>query len=338
MGAFATHIIFGDEVLEEMSDEMLKSIVNKYKGIYGIGCQGPDLFLYNIAMLMSGHDKNLGSRMHVEKSGRFFAYLLNAIWKQKDVQTIEVGLSYFMGLLAHYTMDTKLHPYVYARVGYDPKDPYGDKATIGIHFRLEAAIDAKLIASKLGYMPSAYYPAKAIKADRQDVKRLAVILAEAVSRCYHLNMKAENVTASVKMMQLIVRGFFDRSGNRKKYLSKIEFPFKEDGLCSNLFVEDEYVHKRGIMNTENAIWYHPWDHAKSYQKSVWEIFDDAVLEYQEYTKKVERLLRSYTLKIVRMRHDTLDFCDGMTNRELHRMICKASADLNNLSYHSGLPL
>lgn len=340
MGAFATHIIFGDEVLADMSDEMLKSIVETHKGIYGIGCQGPDLFLYNVAMLMSAYDKNLGSRMHVEKSSRFFSYLLNAIWRQDDVQTIEVGLSYFLGLLAHYTMDTSLHPYVYAKTGYDPQDPYADKATLGIHFRLEAAIDAKLIATKLECMPSVYYPAKAVRADRQDVKRLAKIVAEAVSRCYHLKLKEESVTASVKMMQLIVRGFFDRSGRRKKYLSRIEFPFAEDGLYSNLFVEDAYVRTRGVMNTQNEKWVHPWDHTRVSYQSVWEIYDDALIQYQEYLTKLDGFLRSYAMKVVRMRHrhSTSAFCDGITNKEMNQMICKAGADLNNLSYHSGLPL
>lgn len=88
--------------------------------------------------------------MHVEKCGRFMACLADVIRQQEEKEAVEVGLSYLMGLLAHYTLDTSLHPYVYARTGYDPADPYAPKATMGIHFRLEAAIDANLIAQKLG--------------------------------------------------------------------------------------------------------------------------------------------------------------------------------------------
>ena len=55
MGGFATHAIFGKEVLEEISDEMLASVIRKHPGIFGIGCQGPDLFLYNIPMLLQKH-------------------------------------------------------------------------------------------------------------------------------------------------------------------------------------------------------------------------------------------------------------------------------------------
>lgn len=44
------------------------SVCRKHQGIFEMGCQGPDLFLYNPAMLFSTYDKNLGERMHVENA------------------------------------------------------------------------------------------------------------------------------------------------------------------------------------------------------------------------------------------------------------------------------
>lgn len=45
MGGFATHAIFGKEVLEEISDEMLASVIRKHPGIFGIGCQAGFIFV-----------------------------------------------------------------------------------------------------------------------------------------------------------------------------------------------------------------------------------------------------------------------------------------------------
>ena len=158
------------------------------------------------------------------------------IRQQEEKEAVEVGLSYLMGLLAHYTLDTSLHPYVYARTGYDPADPYAPKATMGIHFRLEAAIDANLIAQKLGIMPNAFYPEKTMHAEKKEKNSVAEMIAQSISCCYHLNLKKEAVMDSMFMMQHIVPQFFDRTGRRKKYLSKFEFPIWEDGLFSNLYV------------------------------------------------------------------------------------------------------
>ena len=209
--------------------------------------------------------------MQVENCGRFMACLADVIRQQEEKEAVEVGLSYLMGLLAHYTLDTSLHPYVYARTGYDPADPYAPKATMGIHFRLEAAIDANLIAQKLGIMPNAFYPEKTMHAEKKEKNSVAEMIAQSVSCCYHLNLKKEAVLDSMFMMQHIVPQFFDRTGRRKKYLSKFEFPIWEDGLFSNLFVEDAYVGKHGIMNGRNATWYHPWDINIVSKASVWEI-------------------------------------------------------------------
>ncbi|MCD7824952.1 MAG: hypothetical protein LUH14_03200, partial [Clostridiaceae bacterium] len=79
MAAFATHIIFGQDVLAELDDSLLYSMIHRHQGVFAVGCQGPDLFLYNGAMLLSRYQKNLGSRMHNEGTNRYFAYLLQAV-------------------------------------------------------------------------------------------------------------------------------------------------------------------------------------------------------------------------------------------------------------------
>lgn len=337
MGAFASHIIFGWEGKKKWQECGMLSVCRKHQGIFEMGCQGPDLFLYNPAMLFSTYDKNLGERMHVEKCGRFMACLADVIRQQEEKEAVEVGLSYLMGLLAHYTLDTSLHPYVYARTGYDPADPYAPKATMGIHFRLEAAIDANLIAQKLGIMPNAFYPEKTMHAEKKEKTSVAEMIAQSVSCCYHLNLKKEAVLDSMFMMQHIVPQFFDRTGRRKKYLSKFEFPIWEDGLFSNLFVEDAYVGKHGIMNGRNATWYHPWDLNIVSKASVWEIYEEALEQYDHYIQVWQPYFQKLLQKI--MNNYSKQVYNGQADQKAwHDLIVDCVAKTGCYSYHSGLPV
>ena len=88
MGAFASHIIFGWEGKKKWQECGMLSVCRKHQGIFEMGCQGPDLFLYNPAMLFSTYDKNLGERMHVEKCGRFMACLADVIRQQEEKEII----------------------------------------------------------------------------------------------------------------------------------------------------------------------------------------------------------------------------------------------------------
>ena len=296
MGGFATHAIFGKEVLEEISDEMLASVIRKHPGIFGIGCQGPDLFLYNIPMLLGKEEKNLVHRIHKENSSRYFAWLIQTIWDLEDSEAVEIGISYLYGALAHYTLDSMLHPYIYARIGFDASVPYSDRATGGLHHRMESAIDAKMIAVKENGMPSSYHAGESLYATKEEKSVLAGILSKAVSKSYYIRLKEENVRASFCMMKIIAKGFFAASEKQKKMLQKIERPFMEDYGLSNFMVTDDFVKKGKVMNTENCVWHNPWDKSISSNDSVWEIYDNAVVQYHIYCGILEEVLLYFKRK------------------------------------------
>lgn len=372
MAAFATHIIFGNEVLGELADPMLSSIVRKHKGVFGTGCQGPDLFLYNVAMLASDHQKNLGSRMHGEDTGRFFACLLQTVWERKDSFGLEVGLSYFMGLLAHYTMDTVIHPFVGARTGYNPEEACSRKETMPKHHRLEAMIDAQVLAIKGQILPSAYQPEKDIELSRPEREVLSEILSEAVGHACRLKVSKANVRDSFSMMKLAARSFYFSPDKRKKVYEKVESFFcgrerkpgyglageSAKGFYSNLLVADAYVTKRQVMNLEGKPWRHPWKPQKVSRASVWELYEKAVTQYAQYVEGLKPLLRRYVTRYLAMRYPYYSYEEKeektseareeqrmrkcryelRSREEMKRFIRKSVKELGNLSYNTGLPL
>lgn len=360
MAGFAAHEIFGEEVFRGFSNEKILSIVEDHRGIFGVGCQGPDLFLYNLPMLVCGRERNLGVRMHKEGTGRFFAYLWQTVWEAADSLELEVGLSYFYGALAHYTLDTMVHPYIYARIGYDPEVPYSKKATRGLHHRLEAAMDAKLLAVKRNQLPSRYKPCESLEMDRQEKNCLAEILVRAVRRTYKIKLKKENVFGALKMMRLIACGFYGGSEKKRRNLEGIERYISEDYLFSNLMVTDEDIRKRKVMNHENMLWQNPWDSTRESRASVWEIYEEATHRYREYRKGFEKLegwMLQRREQLILEKDLTENGKEGKKGEkktlssdiigksiqekhgeEVSQEIRGAVMRLGNLSYHSGLPI
>lgn len=350
MAGFAAHEIFGEEVLGKISDEELLSILERHRGVFGIGCQGPDLFLYNLPMLACGGKKNVGERMHQEGTARFFAYLWQTVWEAGNSLEMEVGLSYLYGALAHYTLDAMVHPYIYARIGYDPEVPYSKKATRGLHHRLEAAIDAKFLAVKRNSLPSRYKPCESMQTDREERECLADILVRAVGRTYKIRLKRENVLGSIKMMRMIACGFYGGSEKKRKNLERWERYVSEHYLFSNLMVTDDYIRKRKVMNHENMRWRNPWDSGWESQDSVWDIYRKAVERYGQYRKGFGRLeewvLRRRRELIAReekgkkKRGTSVVMEQSECQREevVSAEIRKRVRKLGNLSYYSGLPL
>lgn len=347
MAGFAAHEVFGEEVLQRFTEEEILSVIEEHRGVFGIGCQGPDLFLYNVPMLISGNDKNLGSRMHTEGTGRFFAYLWQTVWDAKEPLKIEVGLSYLYGFLAHYTLDCLTHPYVYARIGYDPEAEYSRKATRGLHQQLEAAMDAKILSVKKYVLPSQYKPYEVMEVDGQEREFLADILAEAVGRTYKIRLKRENVFGSIRLMRVIACRFYGGSEKYRKKLERWEKKLSEYYLFSNLMVTDDYICKRKVMNWENMPWRNPWDDDRVSTDSVWDLYNRAVEQYDAYRKEFSRLgqwtlehlngadrkkgeIKGHASAII----ETSEF--DREQDEVSAEIRRAVKKLGNRSYYSGI--
>lgn len=375
MGGFATHAVFGKEVLEEMADEMLVSVIRKHQGVFGIGCQGPDLFLYNIPMLLSNEEKNLGLRMHRENSSRYFAWLLQTVWEEDRAEAVEVGLAYLYGALAHYTLDTMIHPYVYARIGFDAAMSDGENVTSGAHHRLESAIDAKILAVKEDRLPSEYIAGETLLINKQEKELLSELLSKAVSKSYHIHLKEENVKASIRMLKIISAGFYRFSEKQKKMLQGVGGSALENYRLSDFMVTDDYIRQRKVMNTENNVWYNPWDKSAVSTDSVWEIYDKAVVRYHEYCEQLEMILTCFKKKwlakatpntlyrhmkisdwqrsakrvykekssdiMKQSENNVIGIFQGQPEaqeRAMQKKIYAAAKGLGNLSYETGLPI
>ena len=118
MPGFTTHYLFGVKAYNDLPNNYLKHVISKYRWLYQIGLQGPDIFFYNIPILRHRDYRNVGSHMHEYHVNRFFRNCLNEIAAISSKQQREQAISYMAGFLCHYAADSICHPYVYGRIQY----------------------------------------------------------------------------------------------------------------------------------------------------------------------------------------------------------------------------
>lgn len=143
MPGFTTHYILGMKAYNDLPSNQLKRIISKYRWLYQLGLQGPDMFFYNIPILRHRDYRNVGSYMHESHISDFFACYMEEMAHITSKQQREQALSYFCGYLNHYIGDSICHPYVYGRIQYDTSNPSSQHH--GLHAALENDIDALLL-------------------------------------------------------------------------------------------------------------------------------------------------------------------------------------------------
>ena len=103
MPASYAHYRFGKELLPRLPGEV-RQCIGRFRRLFDMGLQGPDIFFYyNPYMKTATGD--LGRIFHRKTGLEFFPDACAAA-------TSEAALAYLYGLLGHYCLDSRCHPFV----------------------------------------------------------------------------------------------------------------------------------------------------------------------------------------------------------------------------------
>lgn len=109
MPAAYAHIRFGNEMLQQMPQELRKEI-QRFRHMYDLGTRGPDLLFFH-NLLMNGNVVRLGQKIH-QQTGKAF---LSRACRQIRLRPETPAFVYLYGFLSHFCLDSVCHPYVNAR-------------------------------------------------------------------------------------------------------------------------------------------------------------------------------------------------------------------------------
>ena len=108
MPAVYAHRRFGGEVLAVCENPMARAAIHRFPVLYQIGLQGPDLLFYYDA-LRSNPYKDAGNAMHDEPAAPFFEAAAKKVNGLAEGQAV---LSYLLGFVCHFALDSECHSYV----------------------------------------------------------------------------------------------------------------------------------------------------------------------------------------------------------------------------------
>jgi hypothetical protein len=213
-----THVYIAKRVLETLPMQIREEI-ELYKDAFLFGSAGPD-FLF--ALREVGDKKTELFADTMQYSGTYDVF--NALSQYVTSTNNEFVKYYTLGLLCHYVVDLKYHPYVYflteEALG---KDIPGNQIN-GIHNLIESAIDTHIITEILKYRtPNDYKPLKTDFKVFMDTRReISRIYTDIVGPVLQIPATKTKIMFSISAFRQILGVVTDTTGLKKKYYSKKE--------------------------------------------------------------------------------------------------------------------
>lgn len=324
MPGFTTHYIFGMKAYNDMPFTPLKHIIAKYRWLYQLGLQGPDMFFYNIPILRHRDYRNVGSYMHEHKVNAFFECCLRRIGSIPSRQQQEEAISYLAGFINHYIADSICHPYVYGRIGYQVDNP--TSMHHGMHAHLENELDAILLWKYKKKKPSEFNQTATICLNGQEIQFISHFLASCINETYYPITYRNNfqvtpamVHRSIWALRFGCRTLSDKTGKKKFGIAQIESIFVNHPVASAKMVTDSVTDYRTSCNLNHERWSNPWDPSRVSTASFVDLFHETLAK----CSRVYTLLNSFITDSA-----------PLDKQDLSPLL----AELGNDSYHSGLPV
>lgn len=277
MPGFTTHYILGMKAFNDLPNCQIKFIIAKYRWLYQLGLQGPDIFFYNIPILRHRDYRNVGSYMHEHHINDFFACMLRNLDEIPSRQQREEGLAYFCGYLCHYIGDSICHPYVYGRIGYDAENP-----TIqahGRHAALENDIDALLLMKYKKKKPSQFNQAATICLNGMEMQFISRFLSKCINETYYPITASNNFQVTPRMVYRSIlalrfgcRTLSDPSSRKHNSIAFVEGIFTDHPVVSSKLVTDHVSNPRQCLNLDHETWCNPWDRRLASKASFQDLF------------------------------------------------------------------
>ena len=324
MPGFTTHYIFGMKAYNDMPFTPLKHTIAKYRWLYQLGLQGPDMFFYNIPILRHRDYRNVGSYMHEHKVNAFFECCLRRIGTIRSRQQQEEAISYLAGFINHYIADSICHPYVYGRIGYPVDAP--TSMHHGMHAHLENELDAILLWKYKKKKPSEFNQTATICLNGQEIQFISHFLASCINETYYPITYRNNFQVTPAMVHRSIwalrcgcRTLSDKNGKKKFGIAQVESIFVNHPVASAKMVTDSVTDYRSSCNLNHEAWGNPWDPTRVSTASFVDLFHETL----DKCSRVYALLNSAVTDNVPL--DKQDLSPLLT-------------ELGNESYHSGLPV
>ena len=116
MPATVTHAYFANDLYDILPIGLKKLLMDEKKRLRMFSQSTDSFIFYNLLKKKDKHIRDFQGYFHTNKSRDFFINLVNYIKYNNYYQNSEV-MAFLYGFIAHYCLDSKLHPYIIYKTG-----------------------------------------------------------------------------------------------------------------------------------------------------------------------------------------------------------------------------
>jgi len=254
-----THALLAQDAIEAIDTPTLSALIAKYPRVYAMGSSGPDFLFYFRILPWQKADpsvkvKQIGNLIHSSKINDFYQSALGYIQTVKDDSTREIMTVFLAGHLAHWSLDSIAHPYVFAKTGEIGK---GD--TKYWHFRFESMLDTLMVTQVKGFKIENIRMPDFVSSTKATRIAVAELYQQVVLDLFNENIDLKVYEECIASMASAAKLLYD------PYTLKfpgIQLGEKAAGKLwefSGHMVIGEPDLKHDILNLQHSQWTHPCD-------------------------------------------------------------------------------
>ena len=282
MPALLTHYLCGNAMLKLIDNDYFKDILFMHRNVFNLGTQGPDIFFYYGAWPWTKSEgiSKFGDRIHEEKTGEFILEAIKYV-NESDEASKSLLTAYICGYLCHYALDCHTHPYIFYKTGFVRKgEKYTSKYTC-CHRMFETDLDVLMLKRELGKSPYEFNASEQIRVSKQAAAAIGEMYSKVLGKVYAAGISTELVCRAIDDIAGIAAALRDKTGIKKKLLSRLEKSLGKQPMFSSMIMPLEVKDGLDYLNTSHSTWYLPWDLSNEHTSSFPEMFEAAAKEAKE---------------------------------------------------------
>lgn len=291
-----THYLFAMDCLDSIGNPYLKSLVNRNIEVFILGCKGPNLFCYNnnISFLNNKNISVYSTKIHTEYINDFFknmVFYCNDISIMKDLfdnNFTEVTLSYLLGFLSHYALDTTTHPYLYS-MQIKLNKYYKRKNANILHHSIETHIDKLLLKKFRNLKPTNFNDFKKIKLNSNDTIIICDMYTFLLKKIFNASLSYKDISKCIKVLKKTEHHLNKTNTLSSKLYFKVKsFTSKDDLWESKIYSYHKHC-INDLLNSQNIEWIDPFSKTNC-NESFEDLYAKSLIFYNNLVQQLDMYL------------------------------------------------
>lgn len=276
MPSSMTHSYFMRDVYNKLDKNIKNKIILEDAKTFA---QGPDIFyFYNRGFgRKSNKYRNMGNYMHKHKVNLYFENMINYI-KDNNLENDKQCLSFLYGAIAHFVLDSVVHPFVFYKTGVFIKGNPKTYKYSGLHQEMEYYLDAYMIFQNEKKEAKDFKMYKYLLNNNKLSNNTLNLIGNVINDTYDYDNMDKIYEKCIKDMKKFYKLFnYDHYGIKKFGYSFV------DAVTPKRFIRKKkfsfyltHNSKKHYLNLEKNEWNHPCSLYETYNYSFVELYIIAI--------------------------------------------------------------